>query len=159
MFLLPTKKRLLIVKGKNSTYTAQQPAWFFFIKLVHPWLNNFTVKKKLNWFNNVLSHNLHRKSSWIVYYHLVKNGTYQNPSSYTPINWGLFSSKHNFTSVDGHKLDFSWSWYGNHKFVGYSQSGGLFLQTWVPPSLYGKFAAWLEWYYQRYFKGKFPSSK
>ncbi|XP_052686989.1 uncharacterized protein LOC128166095 isoform X1 [Crassostrea angulata] len=92
------------------------------------------------------------KSSWIVYYHLVKNGTYQNPSSYTPINWGLFSSKHNFTSWDGHKLDFSWSRYGNHKFVGYSQSGGLFLQTWVPPSLYGNFAAWLEWYYQRYFK-------
>lgn len=130
-----------------------------FIKIVHPWLNNFPVLKMLNWFKNALSYNLHRKSSWIVYYHLVKNGTYQNPSSYTPINWGLFSSKHNFTSWDGHKLDFSWSRYGNHKFVGYSQSGGLFLQTWVPPSLYGNFAAWLEWYYQRYFKGKFLSSK
>lgn len=96
-----------------------------------------------------------RKSSWIVYYHVVKNGTYQKPSSYSPINWTLFNSKHHFTTVDGHKLDFAWSWYGKHNYIGYSQSGSLFLQTWVPPSLYGSFAGWLKWYYERFYKGNF----
>ena len=99
--------------------------------------------------------NVFRKSSWIVYYHVVKNGTYQKPSSYSPINWTLFNSKHHFTTVDGHKLEFAWSWYGKHNYIGYSQSGSLFLQTWVPPSLYGRFAGWLKWYYERFFKGNF----
>ncbi|XP_062576750.1 uncharacterized protein LOC134238644 [Saccostrea cucullata] len=95
----------------------------------------------------------HGKSSWVVYYHIVKNGKYQKPSSYFPINWINFNNKYHFTSSDGHKLDFTWSWSRNHTYISYSQSGGLFLQTWVPPSLYGRFGAWLQGYYQKYFKG------
>ncbi|XP_061181618.1 uncharacterized protein LOC133190156 [Saccostrea echinata] len=95
----------------------------------------------------------HGKSSWVVYYHIVKNGKYQKPSSYLPINWNNFNNKYHFTSSDGHKLDFTWSWSRNHKYISYSQSGGLILQTWVPPSLYGRFGAWLQWYYAKYFKG------